>query len=155
MKQKKPTLKHASWRKTAGRVGIMLLLGQLLVAQSSVLKIISPPDGTVVAPGQTVTMEIKVDPTAGIRTVSVGAPDPLTIAGLAFAPPYRFTFTIPEDMPLRPFDLIAGGDTEEDGEIADDSITLDVEKPNPITSLQVDLHNIYMVEPNEPHTLKV
>ncbi len=127
----------------------------LVCAQTPAIKIVSPPDGTVVAPGQTVTMEVKVNPMAGITTVSVGGPEELPIVGLAFSPPYRFTFTIPEDMPLQRHIFTAGGDTEEDGEIADDSITLDVEKPNPITSLKTNLHIIYMVQPNEPHTLMV
>src|SRR5579872_6875000 len=127
----------------------------LACAQTPAIKIVSPPDGTVVAPGQTVTMEVKVNPMAGITTVSVGGPEELPIVGLAFSPPYRFTFTIPEDMPLQRHIFTAGGDTEEDGEIADDSITLDVEKPNAITSLKTNLHTIYIVQPNEPHTLEV
>src|SRR5579872_982164 len=155
MKWKEAIMKHEFWMKRAGWVGMVLLLGTMLAAQTPLLKIVSPPDGTVVAPGQTVTMEVKVNPMAGITTVSVGGPEELPIVGLAFSPPYRFTFTIPEDMPLQRHIFTAGGDTEEDGEIADDSITLDVEKPNAITSLKTNLHTIYMVQPNEPHTLEV
>src|SRR5579872_7317048 len=155
MKWKEAIMKHEFWMKRAGWVGMVLLLGTMLAAQTPLLKIVSPPDGTVVAPGQTVTMEVKVNPMAGITTVSVGGPEELPIVGLAFSPPYRFTFTIPEDMPLQRHIFSAGGDTEEDGEIANDSITLDVEKPNPITSLKVNLDSIYMVEPNEPHVLIV
>src|SRR5579872_1438311 len=155
MKWKEAIMKHEFWMKRAGWVGMVLLLGTMLAAQTPLLKIVSPPDGTVVAPGQTVTMEVKVDPMAGITTVSVGGPEELPIVGLAFSPPYRFTFTIPEDMPLQRHIFTAGGDTEEDGEIANDSITLDVEKPNPITSLKVNLDSIRMVEPNEPHAVMV
>src|SRR5579872_1597506 len=155
MKWKEAIMKHEFWMKRAGWVGMVLLLGTMLAAQTPLLKIVSPPDGTVVAPGQTVTMEVKVNPMAGITTVSVGGPEELPIVGLAFSPPYRFTFTIPEDMPLQRHIFSAGGDTEEDGEIANDSITLDVEKPNPITSLQVDLDSIRMIRQNEPNTVMV
>src|SRR5579872_3259855 len=127
----------------------------LACAQTPVIKIVSPPNDTVVEPGQRVTMEVKVDPMSGIRSVVVGGPDPLAVVGLAKSPPYRFTFTIPKDMPLRPYIFTAGGNTLDEGEMANDSITLDVEKTNPIISLEVHPSEFILVEPGERHTLNV
>jgi hypothetical protein len=76
------------------------------VAQS--LQITSPVDGTILSPGQTVTITINADPSAFAAIVLscdplLECPAPLTAA------PYQFTLNIPSDIPAGRYGVAAAG----------------------------------------------
>src|SRR5438105_15608022 len=70
---------------------------RLSIAQQNqpLLQITSPPDGTVVAPGQTVT--VVVTPAAGITfsEVTILGEDPLGFSQVTTTPPFEFSLNIP------------------------------------------------------------
>lgn len=86
------------------------VLTGFLAAQPS-LRITAPADGTIVHPGESLTVTVSVSPPgANFAVVLVGAPDPLGFGKEEpGTPPYRFTFQIPEDTPAKKYSLTAVG----------------------------------------------
>ena len=119
-------------------VSVLLLLPVLDTAQVDArgLRIVSPPDGTIVEPGQPFTVVVELDPgvtAVGVALVSPSAPSIFTFKQ---QPPFSFTVTFPADVPLGPQRAIADGvDTKERRLRAE--MTLHVETATPVTRLQV------------------
>src|SRR5438552_11715111 len=73
----------------------VLISAACLCAQPT-LQITSPPDGTVVAPGQ--TLSIAVTASGSFNRVGLVAHDPIGFSQFLSAPPYQFTLVIPANI---------------------------------------------------------
>ncbi len=109
------------------------------LAQSQpLLQITSPPDGTIVAPGQTIT--VVVTPAPGVNFVLVGifGEDPIVSDQVLSAPPFQFSLTIPTRISAGSYKIFASGATAPGQGGESDPITLDVEPSLPITKIRVE-----------------
>lgn len=105
------------------------------------LEISSPASGTVVNPGQTITVTVDSPANATFQTVAVIGPDPIGGAGPANSVPAQFSLTIPTTVnSLMNYSLTAVGVTPSSNQLAQsDPILIDVERPDMPTAIsQVD-----------------
>lgn len=115
--------------------GLLLLPSVLSAAQAPTggLRIVSPPNGTIVEPGQPFT--VIVEPVAGITPVAIALVSP-SIFTFTQHPPFTFAVAFPIDAPLGPEVVVATGkDTKERDLRAE--LTLQVETARPVSSIQV------------------
>jgi hypothetical protein len=92
------------------------------------LQITSPGDGTVVYPGQSVTVVVSPAPGTTFTAVAVLAQDPLPFQ-YATAPPYQFSVAIPEHIAAGRYRVIAEGVVAPEQSQKSPAIYLDVEPP--------------------------
>jgi hypothetical protein len=88
------------------------------------VRIASPKDGVVVAPGKSLTVTIEVSGTTYAQVLLIGH-DPIGIVGALATPPYRFTITLPADITPGPYALTAIGVIKQ-GEL-DTSMPVDID----------------------------
>ncbi len=115
-------------------VGILILAAELVTAsaraQQTPVHFVSPAAGTVVQPGQTVTIAVAVDPS--VQKLALLGQHPLPLSqvvapGLGVAQPFEFQVRIPTDIRPGPYHVTAIG-TLAGGETVKESLALDVEK---------------------------
>ncbi len=101
------------------------------------LRIISPVDGEVVRPGQTITVEVVAagEAPTGVFIIS---PNPIGFRGLAEAPPYNITMEIPKEIKPRKYNLTAAGYSALRHEVKEDAVTIDVERADSPISLRAE-----------------
>ncbi len=116
-------------------LALLACSGTLLRGQAY-LQITSPVDGSEVAPGQTLTVEVKA--TGQYQAVVIAGPDPINYSNFLTAPPYRFLLVIPANAPARKYLLSAAG--FKGGGESDESvpITIDVERPDAPDALTLE-----------------
>src|SRR3954451_12908971 len=85
---------------------VALLATARLHAEPS-LQITSPADGTVVFPGQSVTVTVSASGT--FLQVFLLSESPLGLSQVLSAPPYTFTLTIPPDIRPNKYAVTAAG----------------------------------------------
>jgi hypothetical protein len=123
-------------RNIAISVFIWLIFGveaPALLQAEPTLRIISPADGTVVQPGETVTF--KVEASGNFTTVIVGAETPIKWSEVRTSPPYEFMIQIPTRISLRGYDFTAGGAATSGQMIYSKPITLNIErKERPVST---------------------
>ena len=107
------------------------------------LQITSPPDGTVVAPGETIT--VVVTPATGINFVSViiVGEDAIGFSEAKIAPPFEFSLTIPSNISPRDYQIRARAAITPGTGAKSSPITLIVEKPDPVLQLRAEPQTIY------------
>ena len=86
----------------------VLCTAAITAAQS--LQIVSPADGTVVSPGQVVTISV-VTSGGNFDMVTVFGPGSFVPAGVLTAPPYRFSFQVPPGISPGRYVFVATGTT--------------------------------------------
>jgi hypothetical protein len=119
---------------------LFLLLVQANETHPQILQITSPADGTVVHPGQTVS--ITVVPTTGdsLRGVMVGGEGPLGVTRAVKSPPYQFSITLPaaQNVPAGKYRLRAAAGRPGQPPGYSPSISLDVEPSQAPAALRVE-----------------
>jgi hypothetical protein len=133
-------------------------LGLLLIPQDALagLRITAPADGTVVAPGETLTVTVAVDPGSRYRDVRVVG-ELIGLSGLAQAvpaPPYQFTFTMPADG-IGPHRLTAVGAIGPGRADFSAPVTIDLETPAVITRLSANRARVSFEYPGQQIPLVV
>ncbi len=109
------------------------------LAQSQpLLQITSPPDGTIVAPGQTIT--VVVTPAPGVNFILVGilGEHPIGSDQVLSAPPFQFSLTIPTKISAGRYKIFAFGATAPGKGGQSATISLDVEPSLTITKIRVE-----------------
>ncbi len=86
---------------------LALLAGAVRLHAQPSLQITSPADGTVVSPGQSVTVTVSASGT--FLLVALVGEDPLGFSQGLSAPPYNFTLTIPSNIPPDKYAVTAAG----------------------------------------------
>jgi hypothetical protein len=114
---------------------LVLCASGLLTAQS--LRITEPKDGTVVYPGQIVTVVVDASPQAFRGIIIIGA-DPIGFSQVLTAPPYRFSMTIPPRTRPRRYHQTARGSTEPGQGVFSDPVEILVERSDTPLSLRAE-----------------
>ena len=123
-------LMHQTWRVA----GILMLAAGLVTpsarAQHTPIHFVSPAAGTIVQPGQTVTIRVAAD--SSVQKLALLGEHPLPVSqvvapGLGVAQPFEFQVKIPTD--IRPGNYrVAAIATMAGGETVSERLVLDVEK---------------------------
>src|SRR5689334_5061882 len=113
---------------------LLFILNGLSSAQqvSPALRITSPADGTVVAPGQTIAIVVTPAPNISPVGVFLIGRDPIGFVNGTQAPPFVFTITLPKDTAPGQYQLRAYGSIPPGVQVKSRSITFDVEKSEPL-----------------------
>jgi hypothetical protein len=115
-----------------GTLATVLAASALSLTQQnkSTLQIDSPPDGTVVNPGQTVSVRVTSPSGAVFTNVVILGEDPLGWSEVARSVPAQFSVRIPSKIPdCRKYGLKAMGN-DAAGELVEAWIDIDVERPD-------------------------
>ncbi|MBI4489692.1 MAG: DUF11 domain-containing protein [Deltaproteobacteria bacterium] len=127
---------------------LILTFPQLIVAQEEVppelrtdlLRIVSPADGAVVAPGQTITVVVEVAPGSpfthiGVIGENIGFSEPKT------TPPFDFSLTIPNNLIGQKMLTAVGIISPGDG-LFSQSVTVNIETAATLKDLKISLRQI-------------
>jgi hypothetical protein len=117
-------------------VSALFVLCIAVTAAAQSLQIVSPADGTLVSPGQVVTISV-VTSGGNFDMVTVFGRDPFLPTGVLTAPPYRFPFQVPRDISPGRYVFTASGTTGPGQLYFSDPIALEVELPNTPVKLTV------------------
>ncbi len=126
---------------------ILSLFGASLAAQTPFVKIISPPNGTVVHPGDRVTVTVDATPSA-FRMVLLM---PFVTEAPPSGPPYRFVFEVPSDGASGDLDVeaigfpVSGYDPVTGKGAVQDFLELDFERSESPKRLTWELWDFYNV----------
>jgi hypothetical protein len=125
---------------------LIVILGALSVAQQNQpsLQITSPNNGTVVNPGQTMTVVVSSPAGVSFNSIVLRGEAPIGFSDAATAVPATFSITIPAEIDCRKYSLKALGATAA-GDVADsDFIDLDVERADMPISLSSQFPGLTM-----------
>jgi len=108
-----------------------VLLGNAQQKRPS-LQIASPVEGTVVSPGQSISITVISPTNTPFTSVVVVGEDPLGMTDSTDVLPAQFSLTIPQQIGLRTYTLTAeGGGVTSDGKpISSNAVQIDVERPD-------------------------
>jgi hypothetical protein len=115
--------------------------------------IVSPPDGSIVAPGEIMHIEVSAPPGSAYKFVAIVSP--LGFSDVAKSLPYVLTLKVPSDVALRTESITVLGAVEgKNGEpIA--QMTVDVERPDMPRELWSDWKHLIFGSPGEEIHLTV
>jgi hypothetical protein len=119
------------------RVVVLCIFAGALLAQPS-LQITSPAGGTVVNPGQTITVTVTASAGGAFTGVGVVGEDPIGISQLLTAPPYQFAVSIPATTTPGQYALTAVGPVQGGDPVFSDPVSIDVERPDNPVSLRLE-----------------
>ncbi len=118
---------------------IMSLGSPTPAQQIEPLLITSPADGTIVTPGQTITVVVTPAPNIRLNGVFLIGRDPIGFTDPKLSPPFVFTITIPTTAGPGKYNLRAYGDSPSHQDLLKSPlINLVAEKSESITSLNVE-----------------
>ena len=117
-------------------VSALFVLCTAVTAAAQSLQIVSPADGTVVRPGQVVTISV-VTSGGNFDGVMLLGRDPFLPLEPLTAPPYRFSFQVPPDISPGEYVFTALGSTGPGQPHYSQPIALEVELPNTPVKLTV------------------
>jgi hypothetical protein len=110
------------------------------MAATPEVRIVSPKDGTVVAPGATLQVVVEATPRAFQNVLVVGKP--IGFSDPVLEPPYRFDVTISPDTAAGNATVEALGVIRPGTFVESPSLTIDVERPGSPESLRVQLDRV-------------
>jgi hypothetical protein len=115
--------------------------------------IVSPPDGSIIAPGEIMHVEVRVPPGSAYKFVAIVSP--LGFSDMVKSLPYVLTLKVPSDVALRTESITVLGAVEgKKGEpIA--QMTVDVERPDMPRELWSDWKHLIFGAPGEEIHLTV
>ncbi len=118
----------------------------------NLLQITSPVGGTVVSPGQ--TLSVTVTSSVAFSHVAVLA-EPIGISNIETSVPARFSLSIPSDISCRWYTLTAVGTTVSGQDVESPEALIDVEKPDLPTSLYTQMPAIGFDNLGETFPVKI
>src|SRR5712692_2646225 len=132
---------HAQSRKIlSGAVGGAVTIFSLALAGQTqpALQITSPTDGTIVAPGQTISVNVTAIGNISFKQVFVIGQQPLPVSSIANSVPAQFSIIVPQKISEGKYLLTASGITSANQDQGSSPITIDVERPDVPTRLTSD-----------------
>lgn len=117
----------------------MLAIGHIAVGQQPLLQITSPTDGTVVNPGQTVSVVVTAPSGVPFTNVFVVGQDPIGFSNVVGTAPFQFSVTIPKIINAGQYQLTAVATTGSGPEVDSEPVTIDVERADTPTKLVASL----------------
>jgi hypothetical protein len=122
----------------AGVLSLIILMTAVhCYGQTSSVQITSPASGTLVTPGQTVTVNVSAVGT--FQAVLLFAQDPFPDGGGLTAPPFQFSIAVPSNIAPGPYSLTATGVIAPGQVIDSPPITIDVENTAQVLAVQSNL----------------
>src|SRR5215469_4062855 len=120
------------------------------------LQITSPADGTIVNPGQTITVTVSSPPGVTVSGGFLVAENPIGVSDFAPTTPAQLSITIPADLSSsRTYTLTALGDTDSGQMVSSPTILLDLERPDMPTSLNADSAELILESQGEQSRLGI
>jgi hypothetical protein len=113
------------------------------------LQITAPTDGSVVNPGQTISVTVSSPANVAFSQVAVLGQDPLGSTDIATSVPAQFTISIPANIICGKYMLTAYGTTSSGQDVESATILIDVERPDLPTSLSALLQRLTFRSPGE------
>jgi centrosomal CEP192-like protein/Big-like domain-containing protein len=108
------------------------------------LQITSPAEGSVVNPGQSISVNVISLTKASFAIVTIIGQDPLPMmVGNANTLPAHFSLTVPKEIALRKYALTAMGATTDRQIVYSDPITIEVDRPDLPTQLRVEPDRLF------------
>lgn len=123
---------------------VSFLCGRCFAQSQPLLQITSPADGTVVHPGQTITVTVAPASGATFTMVGIVGQNPIESGQYLAAPPYQFSITIPKNISAGKYHLFAEGAISLGHGTTSPTISLDVEPGVPVSSIRVDPPGVFM-----------
>jgi hypothetical protein len=111
---------------------VLICSAQQSLAQ---LQITSPTEGTIVNPGQTLSVTVTSSGNATFTNVGVVGEDPIGLSDPATSVPAQFSLAVPTNIRCRPHMLTAVGTTASGQSVQSEPISIDVERPDMPTSV--------------------
>jgi IPT/TIG domain-containing protein/Big-like domain-containing protein len=102
------------------------------------LQITSPAAGTIVNPGQTISVSVLSPAGTSFSKVAVAGQDPLGSSGFATSVPSQFSISVPTNISPGTYMLTALGTTTAGKFVQSATILLDVERPDMPASISAD-----------------
>ena len=130
-------LKRMTRRATRICVFLMALYAPSGLLKAQALTIAEPQDGTIVNPGQVVTVVVDASPPLAFREIIVFLGE-IGVSQTLVAPPFRFSLTVPPHARPRRYNLTADGFTEPGKRAASDPVGILVERPDNPVSLSAE-----------------
>jgi uncharacterized protein YjdB len=118
------------------------------------LQISAPTSGTVVSPGQSLSVSVISPANIAFTNSSVIGEAPIGFVGAAPSVPAQFTLSVPSNTPPGPYQIRAYGVTGTDL-VPSASVTIDVERPDLPTSLRVAPASVVLDAPGQSIALAV
>ena len=118
------------------------------------LQITSPSDGSVVAPGQTISVSVSSPSNTAFKQVFVIGEQPLPNSSMATSAPASFSILIPQGTRPGKYMLTAWGTTTAN-QLQASSITVDVERTDLPTSLTANKTQISLRSEGQPLPLRI
>jgi hypothetical protein len=94
------------------------------------LQITSPTQGTIINPGQTLSVTVTSPTNATFTNVGVVADDPIGVSDLATSVPAQFSLPVPTDIHCRRHTVTAIGNTVSGQSVQSPAVIIDVERPD-------------------------
>ena len=113
------------------------------------LQIVEPSPGSVVNPGQTLTLKVTSPTPSEFPEIAVIGEDPIGLAGTISSLPGELSISIPKDIELGRRTLTVEGRPKSGGEQIFERIEIDVERPDLPVSMSATLSGIYFGAPGE------
>lgn len=125
------------------------------LAQQPLLQITSPSNGTIVNPGQTLSVSVTSPAGATFAQVDVIGEAPIGISAVGSSLPAQFSVAIPKDIACGQYRLTAEGTTTAGQDAESASIIIDVERPDLPVSLSSLSGGIFFQQPSQTTPLTV
>lgn len=119
------------------------------------LEITSPLDGTVVAPGETITVVSTPAPGTNLALVMIIGGRGVGPSDAKDTPPFEFFLTIPANTPLGTYRLRASGATAQGTPATSPAIAIQVERSDPVLQLRVKPTQVHFRRPGQRMPLRV
>jgi len=102
------------------------------------LQITSPAEGTVVNPGQAITVNVTSPAGISFAQVAIIGEDPVPSADIVNSVPAQFSIVVPTSLAPRKYHLTAVGQSSSGQLFASQTISIDVERPDAPTGIAAD-----------------
>ena len=115
---------------------VTCLVVNVLFAKASI-KITSPAAGTVVHPGDAITVTVSATGASFTQMIVIGQ-DPIGSSQVLTAPPYQFSIQIPPDVTPGLYALTASGAVSPGNGVESDPVSIDVERVDQPVSITAE-----------------
>jgi hypothetical protein len=122
------------WKLAAALLFLAALCAPHLWAQST-LQITSPAAGTVVNPGQVLTVSVSISGT--FQQIAIIGEGPIGLSQVLSSAPYQFSLQIPTSLPARSYQLTAAGMISQGQVVYSDPVSITVEPASAPTLVNV------------------
>lgn len=130
-------------------IAVLAFVAMSVSAFPQNLAITSPANGTVVNPGQTVSVTVESPAGLSFSSVAVAGEGPIGFSNIATSVPAQFSFTIPVNTDCGQYALTADGTTTTGQTFESASVLIDVEHADAAIALSSSLSTLEFRSPGE------